>query len=124
MRIPFTWANCSGGISIIVKALFSSAGHARRRRERRLQRFKFDREHVAHDLDMGNDVGAGDEAEIELVAVALHGDVERDPVGRDRHREDVQQFAPAAYSVCRGPGTLDTVMLADGGNTFDKSERL
>jgi hypothetical protein len=65
------------------QTLFSRAGHARRRRERRLQRFKFAREHVAHHLDMGNDVGAGDETEIELVAVALHGDVERDPVGRD-----------------------------------------
>ena len=43
-------------------------------------------------LHMGNDVGAGDEAEIELVAIALHGDVERNAVGRDRHREDVQQL--------------------------------
>src|SRR6201747_1304753 len=32
--------------------------------------------------------------------------------------------APAAYSVCRGPGTLDTVMLAAGGNTSDRLERL
>src|ERR1700681_3000048 len=32
--------------------------------------------------------------------------------------------APAAYSVCRGPGTLDTVMLAAGGSTSDRLERL
>src|SRR5580692_6092499 len=32
--------------------------------------------------------------------------------------------APAAYSVCRGPGTLDTVMLAAGGNTSERLERL
>src|ERR1700690_2327669 len=31
---------------------------------------------------------------------------------------------PAAYRVCRGPGTLDTVMLAAGGNTSDRLERL
>ena len=79
-------------------------------------------EHVAHDLDMGNDVGAGDEAEIELVAVALHGDVERDPVGRDRHREDVQQFRACRARLPRSGhvGHRDV----GGGNTFDKSERL
>src|SRR6202166_2577321 len=32
--------------------------------------------------------------------------------------------APAAYSVCRGPGTLETVILAVGGNTSDRLERL
>src|SRR5260370_34891349 len=32
--------------------------------------------------------------------------------------------APAAYNVCRGPGTLDTVMLAAGGSTSDRLERL
>src|SRR6185369_12793552 len=32
--------------------------------------------------------------------------------------------APAAYSVWRGPGTLDTVMFAAGGSTSDKLERL
>src|ERR1700726_3791887 len=32
--------------------------------------------------------------------------------------------APAAYSVCRGPGTLETVMLAAGGSTSDRLERL
>src|SRR6266850_1642607 len=32
--------------------------------------------------------------------------------------------APAAYSVCRGPGTLDTVMFAAGGSTSDRLERL
>src|SRR3982074_1571445 len=32
--------------------------------------------------------------------------------------------APAAYSVCRGPGTFDTVMLAAGGSTSDRLERL
>src|ERR1041385_5063642 len=32
--------------------------------------------------------------------------------------------APAAYSVCRGPGTLDTVILAAGGSTSDRLERL
>src|SRR6202158_3751870 len=32
--------------------------------------------------------------------------------------------APAAYSVWRGPGTLDTVMLAAGGSTSDRLERL
>src|SRR6202051_4498204 len=32
--------------------------------------------------------------------------------------------APAAYSVCRGPGTLDTVMLAAGGSTSERLERL
>src|SRR6202035_748499 len=31
--------------------------------------------------------------------------------------------APAAYSVWRGPGTLDTVIFA-GGNTSDRLERL
>src|SRR5450756_2277406 len=36
-----------------------------------LQRCEFARQHVAKLLDMGNDVGAGDEAEVELVAVAL-----------------------------------------------------
>src|ERR1700688_3546080 len=32
--------------------------------------------------------------------------------------------APAAYSVCRGPGTLETVILAVGGSTSDRLERL
>src|SRR5260370_39588879 len=32
--------------------------------------------------------------------------------------------APAAYSVWRGPGTLETVMLAAGGRTSDRLERL
>src|SRR5579863_9142042 len=32
--------------------------------------------------------------------------------------------APAAYKVCRGPGTFDTVILAAGGNTSDRLERL
>src|ERR1700682_5929819 len=32
--------------------------------------------------------------------------------------------APAAYSVWRGPGTLETVMFAAGGNTSDRLERL
>src|SRR3954449_11310833 len=32
--------------------------------------------------------------------------------------------APAAYSVCRGPGTLETVILAAGGSTSDRLERL
>src|SRR3954463_2622805 len=32
--------------------------------------------------------------------------------------------APAAYNVCRGPGTLETVMLAAGGNTSERLERL
>src|SRR3954467_12837004 len=32
--------------------------------------------------------------------------------------------ATAAYSVCRGPGRLDTAMLAAGGSTSDKLERL
>src|SRR6478752_6774153 len=32
--------------------------------------------------------------------------------------------APAAYSVCRGPGTLETVIFADGGNTSERLERL
>src|SRR3984893_15192105 len=32
--------------------------------------------------------------------------------------------APVAYSVCRGPGTLDTVMFAAGGSTSDRFERL
>src|SRR6478609_10722094 len=32
--------------------------------------------------------------------------------------------APAAYSVWRGPGTLETVILAAGGSTSDRLERL
>src|SRR5260370_23884330 len=32
--------------------------------------------------------------------------------------------APAAYSVWRGPGTLDTVIFATGGSTSDRLERL
>ena len=32
--------------------------------------------------------------------------------------------APAAYSVCRGPGTLDTVIFAAGGSTSDRLDRL
>src|SRR5450756_1457155 len=32
--------------------------------------------------------------------------------------------APAAYSVCRGPGTFETVILAAGGSTSDRLERL
>src|SRR5579872_3830826 len=32
--------------------------------------------------------------------------------------------APAAYNVWRGPGTLDTVILAAGGSTSDRLERL
>src|SRR5882757_541981 len=32
--------------------------------------------------------------------------------------------APAAYSVWRGPGTLETVMFAAGGSTSDRLERL
>src|SRR3981189_1220333 len=32
--------------------------------------------------------------------------------------------APAAYSVWRGPGTLETVIFAAGGNTSDRLERL
>src|SRR5260370_39799481 len=32
--------------------------------------------------------------------------------------------APAAYSVWRGPGTLETVMFAAGGSTSDRVERL
>src|ERR1700694_568022 len=31
---------------------------------------------------------------------------------------------PAAYSVWRGPGTLDTVIFAAGGSTSDRLERL
>src|SRR3954454_13849255 len=31
---------------------------------------------------------------------------------------------PAAYSVWRGPGTLDTVIFAAGGDTSDRLERL
>ena len=73
---------------------------------------------------MGNDIGAGDEAEIKLVAVALHGDVEREPMGRDRHREDVQQFGAGGIQRLPRPGTLDTVILAAGGSTLERSERL
>src|SRR5260370_1896844 len=32
--------------------------------------------------------------------------------------------APAAYSVWRGPGTFETVMLATGGSKSDRLERL
>src|SRR3984893_5120594 len=32
--------------------------------------------------------------------------------------------APAAYSVWRGPGTLETEMFATGGSTSDRLERL
>src|SRR6202140_2015121 len=32
--------------------------------------------------------------------------------------------APAAYNVFRGPGTLETVILAAGGSTSDRLERL
>src|SRR5271154_2381333 len=32
--------------------------------------------------------------------------------------------APAAYSVWRGPGTLETVIFAAGGNTSERLERL
>src|SRR3954453_11549835 len=32
--------------------------------------------------------------------------------------------APAAYRVCRGPGTLDTVIFAAGGSTSDRLDRL
>src|ERR1700682_485032 len=32
--------------------------------------------------------------------------------------------APAAYSVWRGPGKLDTVIFAAGGSTSDRLERL
>src|ERR1700737_4220612 len=32
--------------------------------------------------------------------------------------------APAAYSVWRGPGTLETVIFAAGGSTSDRFERL
>src|SRR4030081_2186217 len=32
--------------------------------------------------------------------------------------------APAAYNVWRGPGTLETVIFAAGGNTSDRLERL
>src|SRR3979490_3426750 len=32
--------------------------------------------------------------------------------------------APAAYSVCRGPGTLETGIFAAGGSTSDRLERL
>src|ERR1700692_4860738 len=32
--------------------------------------------------------------------------------------------APAAYNVCRGPGTLETVIFAAGGSTSDRLERL
>src|SRR3954463_8190252 len=32
--------------------------------------------------------------------------------------------APAAYKVWRGPGTLETVILAVGGSTSDRLERL
>src|ERR1035437_3572991 len=32
--------------------------------------------------------------------------------------------APAAYSVWRGPGTLETVIFAAGGSTSDRLERL
>src|SRR5712671_1871397 len=93
MRMPFVWANCSGGISIIVKTLFSrTLDLGRRRRERGCEHVEFGWQHVAQNLDMGNDVGAGDEAEIELIAIALHGDIEREPMGRDRHREDMQKF--------------------------------
>src|SRR5260370_1147140 len=100
MRMPLVWANCSGGISIIGMPSQSTcrALEIRRRRECGLQCGEFPRQHVAENLDMGNDVGAGDEAEIQLVAVALHGDVERKPMRRDRHRADVQQFR-----TCRIP---------------------
>ena len=63
-----------------------------RRRKGGLQRGEFPRQHVAEHLDMGNDVGAGDEAEIQLIAIALHGDVQRQAMGRDRYREDMQQL--------------------------------
>src|ERR1700759_422226 len=93
MRIPFTSANCSGGISIIARTLLGRAlDVGRGRRKRRLQRVELRRQHVAQYLYMRDDVGAGDESEVELVAVALHGDVERDPMGRDRGREDMQEF--------------------------------
>src|SRR3954452_16805910 len=32
--------------------------------------------------------------------------------------------APAAYSVWRGPGTLDTVIFAAGGSTSDRLDRV
>src|SRR3954470_4641257 len=61
-------------------AYLQSPRHAlrfrRRRRIGRFQRLEFARQHVAQHLHMRDDVGAGDEAEVELVAVALHRDVE------------------------------------------------
>src|SRR6185437_6968317 len=97
MRMPLVWANSSCGISIMVSSCFllmsaCSALQVGRWRERRLQRREFARQHVAQNVHMRNDVGAGDEAKIELVAIALHGDVQGETMGRDRHREDVQQF--------------------------------
>src|SRR4249920_2003104 len=98
MRMPLVWANCSGGISIIIGPPCSASALARHTLQLSrwckggLEGGEFPRQHVAENLDMGNDVGAGDEAEVELIAITLHGDVERKPVGRDRHREDVQQF--------------------------------
>src|ERR1700742_3692363 len=92
MRMPFTWANCNGGISIIATTLLGRAlDVGGRRREGRLQHVELLRQHVAEHLYMRDDVGSRNEAEIELIAIALHGDVERDAMSRDRHREDVQQ---------------------------------
>ena len=105
--------------------LFSRAlDVGRRRRERRLQCIELERQHIAHHLHMRDDVGADDEAEIELVAIALHGDVERLPVRRDRHREDVQQLGAGCVERLPRPRTLDTVMLAAGGSTSDRFDRL
>ena len=57
-----------------------------------MQRLEFAGQHVAEHLHVRDDVGSRNEAEIELVAIALHSDVQRQAMGRDRHREDKQQF--------------------------------
>src|SRR3954453_24015102 len=67
----------------------SSPRHALHVRGRRrvggFQGVELGRPHVAQYLHMGNEVGAADEAEVQRVAIALHGDVERQSMRAHRH---------------------------------------
>ena len=63
------------------------SGFARRAAEHRLVQLRQRLVEIVGELaQLGNGLAARGQTEVERAAVALHGEVERHPVGRDRHR--------------------------------------
>jgi hypothetical protein len=63
---------------------------------------------------VGDQLAARHQAEVERVEVALHGDVEPLPVEDRRHRVVVQHLRPGGVERLAGPGTLEITTFTGG----------